>query len=101
MALRQYKKGINRGQAEIFPPSLDEYISANNPVRAIDAYVETLDLTELGFGKTSANDNASGQPAYSPNGLLKLYLYGYLNRVRSSRLLEKRVWQKYRSDVAT
>ncbi len=84
MAQRQYKKGINRGQAEIFPPSLDEYISENNPVRAIDAYVETLDLTKLGFGKTTANVNASGQPAYPPQGLLKLYLYGYLNRVRST-----------------
>ncbi len=89
MAQRQYKKGINRGQAEIFPPSLDEYISENNPVRAIDAYVETLDLTKLGFGKTTANVNASGQTAYPPQGLLKLYLYGYLNRVRSSRLLER------------
>jgi transposase len=89
MAQRQYKKDINRGQAEIFPPSLDEYISENNPVRAIDAYVETLDLTELGFGNLQANVNASGQPAYPPSGLLKLYLYGYLNRIRSSRLLER------------
>lgn len=89
MAQRQYKKGINRGQADIFPPSLDEFISENNPVRAIDAYVETLDLTELGFGKTKANVNASGQPAFAPQVLLKLYLYGYLNRIRSSRLLER------------
>ena len=89
MAHRPYKKGIPRGQVDIFPPSLDEYISENNPVRAIDAYVETLDLKKLGFGKTQTNINASGQPAYSPHGLLKLYLYGYLNRVRSSRLLER------------
>jgi len=89
MAQRQYKSGINRGQAEIFPPSLDEYISETNPVRAIDAYVETLDLAGLGFGNTQAKANASGQPAYPPQGLLKLYLYGYLNRVRSSRLLER------------
>lgn len=89
MTQRQYKSGINRGQADIFPPSLDEYISENNPVRAIDAYVETLDLTELGFGNTQVNVNASGQPAYPPDGLLKLYLYGYLNRIRSSRFLER------------
>ena len=89
MAQRPYKKGITRGQTDIFPPSLDEYISENNPVRAIDAYVETLDLTTLGFSKTQANDNASGQPAYPPHALLKLYLYGYLNKVRSSRLLER------------
>ncbi len=89
MAQREYKKGMNRGQADIFPPSLDDYLSQNNPVRAIDAYVESLDLIELGFGNTQANSHASGQPAYPPKGLLKLYLYGYLNRIRSSRHLER------------
>ena len=86
---RRYKSGENRGQSILFPLSLDEYLTETNPVRAIDVYVESLDRVALGFSKTQVNTNASGQPAYSPQGLLKLYLYGYLNRIRSSRLLER------------
>jgi len=86
---RRYKCGESREQTILFPERLEEYLSETNPVRAIDAYVESLDLSALGFSKTQVNINAAGQPAYSPQILLKLYLYGYLNRVRSSRLLEK------------
>jgi transposase len=83
-----YKEGQNRKQQLLFPPSIDEYVSEENPVRAIDAYVEMLDMAELGFTNASLG-SAAGQPAYHPKLFLKMYIYGYLNRVRSSRSLEK------------
>ncbi len=70
----KYKEGINRNQQQFFPPSLDEY-------------VEQLDLKELGFDDTSTS--FEGQKSYSPKLLLKIYVYGYLNKIRSSRALEK------------
>jgi transposase len=84
---RQYKQGTDRQQGFLLPPSIEEYVREENPVRAIDSYVESLDLKALGFGNTS-EELTPGQPAYDPKGLLKLYLYGYLHRVRSSRRLE-------------
>ena len=72
----------------LLPPCVDEYVSPNNPVRAIDAYVDTLDLQALGFKNTQPLISA-GQPAYDPAALLKLYLYGYLQGIRSSRKLER------------
>lgn len=89
MSTRRYKTGLDRTQADLFPARLDDYVDANNPVRAIDVYVESLDLVELGFTKSAPADSLAGQPPYPPSGLLKLYLYGYLNRVRSSRALER------------
>jgi transposase len=86
MAQRQYKVGINRRQDYLLPPSVEEFISENNPVRVVDAYVDSLDLKELGFQNTE-DEVTPGQPAYLPQAMLKLYLYGYLNRVRSSRRL--------------
>lgn len=83
-----YKEGLNRNQQLLFPPSIDEYVGEENPVRAIDAYVEMLDMSELGFTNASLG-SAAGQPAYHPRLFLKIYIYGYLNRVRSSRALEK------------
>jgi transposase len=71
----------------LLPPSVEDYVGADNLVRAIDAYVESLDLAALGFSY-AAGALSAGQPAYHPGDLLKLYLYGYLNRVRSSRRLE-------------
>ena len=85
---RSYKYGENRVQSTLFPMKLDEYVDHNNSVRAIDAYVETLDLHQLGF-KNSHYVSACGQPSYNPADLLKLYLYGYINAVRSSRKLER------------
>ncbi len=79
--------GADRQEVLLFPPSLDEYITEDNPVRFIDAFVDQLDLQALGF--TRAVAAPTGRPAYHPADLLKLYLYGYLNRVRSSRLLER------------
>lgn len=87
MRHRQYKQGTKRQQGFLLPPSIEEYVSEENPVRAIDSYVESLDLPAMGFGNTS-DALTPGQPAYDPKGLLKLYLYGYLHRVRSSRRLE-------------
>jgi transposase len=87
MANRNYKVGQNRYQLSLLPPSIDEYISENNPVRAIDAYVETLNLADLNLKNSDAGLTA-GQPAFHPGILIKLYLYGYMNRVHSSRRLE-------------
>lgn len=86
MTRRRYKQGVAREQTQFLPRSVDEYVAEDNPVRAIDAYVGTLDLAALGF-KNTAVGVSRGQPAYPPAALLKLYLYGYLNRVRSSRRL--------------
>ena len=79
--------GVERTQAVLFPQSLEEYISTDNPVRFIDAYVANLDLVKLGFAHAIASE--TGRPAYDPGDLLRLYIYGYLNGVRSSRRLEK------------
>ena len=79
--------GQSRYQTTLFPEVLDEVIAADNPVRVIDAFVDSLELAELGFSKVEAA--ATGRPPYDPSDLSKLYLYGYLNRVRSSRGLER------------
>src|SRR6267378_3911657 len=78
--------GQSRYQSTLFPEVLDEVIAAEDPVRVIDAFVETLDLAELGFSKVVAEE--LGRPPYAPGDLLKLYIYGYLHRVRASRRLE-------------
>lgn len=84
---RQYKVGVPREQGMLLPPRIDEYISADNTVRAIDAYVDSLNLVQVGFQHTVGGGGA-GQPPYAPGMLLRLYLWGYLNRTRSSRRLE-------------
>lgn len=84
-----YKPGLNRNQQLLFPPSIDDYVDEDNSVRAIEAYVELLDLTKLKFSNTRKSDRVDGQKAYSPKLLLKIYIYGYLNKIRSSRALEK------------
>ncbi len=80
-------EGTKRNQLILFPQSLDEYVREDNPVRFIDAYVESLDLEALGFRHIVPQE--TGRPPYHPGMLHKLYLYGYLNHIRSSRLLEK------------
>jgi len=82
-----YIRGTNRHQVMLFPESVEEYITEDNAVRFIDAFVESLDLAQLGFRR--AQPAETGRPAYDPGDLLRLYLYGYLNRVRSSRMLER------------
>jgi transposase len=83
----RYIEGTPREQKLLFPESIDDYIEADNPVRFIDAFVDSLDLTAVGFKRTTLA--ATGRPPYMPGDLLKLYIYGYLNRVRSSRKLEQ------------
>jgi transposase len=88
MKNRPFKTGQCREQASFLPPRLEDYVGADNPVRAIEAYVQSLDLAALGF-RHAEGDGGAGQPPYDPADLLKLYLYGYLNQVRSSRRLER------------
>lgn len=80
-------QGQARDQITLFPDCIDDYITPENPVRVIDAFVDGLGIEELGF--THAQPADTGRPPYDPGDLLKLYVYGYLNRVRSSRLLER------------
>ena len=81
-----HRSGLDRSQTLLFPERLEDYVGPENPVRFLDAFVASLDLQALGFAK--AQVAATGRPPYDPAALLKLYLYGYLHRVRSSRLLE-------------
>ena len=83
----RFVEGVDRSQTTLFPECLDDWIDEDNPVRVIDALVESIDLGELGFG--GVVPEATGRPAYHPSVLLKLYIYGYLNRVQSSRRLER------------
>ena len=79
--------GFERDQLLLLPEAVDDYVDADNPVRFIDAFVEGLDLAAAGFARVVAK--ATGRPGYAPADLLKLYIYGYPNRVRSSRRLER------------
>lgn len=81
-----HRVGLDRSQTLLFPERLEDYVGQENPVRFLDAFVEKLDLAKLGFTKVQCAD--TGRPPYSPAAMLKLYLYGYLHRVRSSRGLE-------------
>jgi transposase len=82
-----YIRGTARNQVILFPEAVEDYITEDNPVRFIDAFVSSLKLNELGFARATPAE--TGRPAYDPGDLLRLYLYGYLHRVRSSRLLER------------
>jgi transposase len=79
-------EGEDRSQATLFPERLDDYVAEDNPVRVIDVFIDDLDISGLGFKAEAA---ATGRPGYHPKTLLKLYVYGYLNRVQSSRRLER------------
>lgn len=82
-----YISGIDRSQTLLLPENIEDYVGQNNPVRFIDAFVDGLDLAALGFVR--ATQKRTGRPSYDPADLLKLYVYGYLNRIRSSRNLEQ------------
>ncbi len=82
-----YVEGVDRSQATLFPDRLDDFVDTDNPVRAVDAFVGALDLRDLGFAR--AAPAPTGRPGYHPAVLLKLYVYGYLNRIASSRRLER------------
>jgi len=85
--MRRFVEGADRGQNTLFPECLEDWIGENNPVRVIDVFVDELDLAELGFD--GIDPEATGRPSYHPSVLLKLYIYGYLNRIQSSRRLER------------
>ena len=85
--MKRFVGGVGRGQTTFLPECLDDFIDEDNPVRAVDVFVDELDLGGLGFDRV--DPKATGRPAYHPSDLLKLYIYGYLNRVQSSRRLER------------
>jgi transposase len=85
--INRYIEGADRNQVTLFPDRLEDWIDEDNAVRVIDAFVDGLDLIGLGFERATAA--ATGRPGYHPAVLLKLYVYGYLNRVQSSRRLER------------
>src|ERR671937_1021050 len=85
--MRRFVEEADRGQWTLLPECLDDFIDESNPVRVIDAFVDALDLAEMSF--EGVEPAATGRPSYHPSVLLKLYIYGYLNRVQSSRRLER------------
>src|ERR1700730_1838907 len=85
--MRRFVEGADRGQTTLLPECLGDWVEESNAVRAVDVFVEALDLADLGFD--GVQPLATGRPAYHPSTLLKLYIYGYLNRVQSSRRLER------------
>jgi len=85
--MKRFVEGSDRGQSTLFPECVADWIGEDNPVRVIEVFVEEIDLAELGFG--GVDPEVTGRPSYHPAVLLKLYIYGYLNRVQSSRRLER------------
>lgn len=85
--MKRFIQSTDRTQVTLFPEQLEDYVAEDNPVRVVDVFVEQLDLGKLGF--EGVNPSATGRPAYHPAILLKLYIYGYLNRIQSSRRLER------------
>jgi len=85
--MKRFIEGEDRNQSTLFPECLEDYIAEDNPVRVIDVFVDELDLDRLGFGRVEPK--VTGRPAYHPSMLLKLYIYAYLNRVQSSRRIER------------
>ena len=85
--MRRFVEEADRGQWTLLPECLDDFIDESNPVRVIDVFVDALDLAEMSF--EGVDPAATGRPSYHPSVLLKLYIYGYLNRVQSSRRLER------------
>ena len=85
--MKRFIEGEDRTQVTLLPECLDDYIDEDNPVRIVDVFVDEIDLLSLGF--SGVDPAATGRPAYHPAVLLKLYIYGYLNRIQSSRRLER------------
>ncbi len=77
--MKRFVEGVERGQATLLPESLDDFVHSDNPVRVVDVFVDELDLRDLGFERV--DPRPTGRPSYHPSVLLKLYIYGYLNRV--------------------
>ena len=85
--MKRFIEGEDRSQSTLFPEHLDDFVAEDNPVRVVDVFVNELDLAGLRFERVAPR--ATGRPGYHPSILLKLYIYGYLNRVQSSRRLER------------
>src|SRR3990170_6179959 len=85
--MSEHVSGLNRDQTALFPDTLEGYVDKENPVRFIDAFIDSLNLEKLGFKHALPTER--GRPSYNPSDLLKLYVYGYLNQIRSSRKLER------------
>jgi transposase len=85
--MRRFVEGTDRRQTTLFPECLDDWVDENNPVQVIDVFVDEHDSAELGF--SGVDPEVTGRPSYHPSVLLKLHIYGYLNRVQSSRRLER------------
>jgi transposase len=85
--MKRFVEGDDRKQFALLPKCVDDYIGQDNPVRIVDVFVDELDLTTLGFNGTTPA--VTGRPSYHPGALLKIYIYGYLNRIPSSRRLER------------
>lgn len=85
--MARYVEGRDRSQSFLLPENIDDYVDEDNPVRAVEAFVDALNLAELGFGRAVPAE--TGRPSYRPSTMLKIYLYGYLNRIQSSRRLER------------
>jgi len=85
--MNEHMEELNRNQTALFPDTLEGYVDKENPVRFIDAFVDSLNLEKLGFKHSIPAE--VGRPSYNPADLLKLYVYGYLNQIRSSRKLER------------
>lgn len=85
--MKRFIEGADRTQTVLFPAALDDYVAEDNAVRMIDVFVDTLNFESLGFDGTLPVE--TGRPSYPPSILLKIYLYGYLNRIQSSRRLER------------
>src|SRR6266481_205844 len=85
--MRGFVQGADRQQTTLLPECLDDWVGESNPVRAVDVFVEALEFRDLGFD--GVDPAATGRPAYHPSLMLKLYIYGYLNRIQSSRRLER------------
>ena len=83
----RFVEGEDRRQSLLLPDSLDDYVTEDNPVRVVEVFIDALDLGVLGFA--GIQPAATGRPAYHPSTMLKIYLYGYLNRLQSSRRLER------------
>ena len=90
--MKRFIQGEHRTQGTLLPESLDDYVADTNPVRVVDVFVDELDLRQLGF--EGVDPAATGRSAYYPAILLKIYIYGYLNRIQSSRRLEREAQRK-------
>ena len=85
--MKRFVQGEARTQMSLLPECLDDYVSEDNPVRVVEAFIDAIDLERLGFA--GIVPQATGRPAYHPSVMLKIYVYGYLNRIHSSRRLER------------